>query len=148
MSFKVKTKHITMEFNSAPLDRVTDPAQLLDDVTMQRIHAFILPFYDRYTPKAENMLAGTAKALAEYILYEGPYAHYIWEGRLMVDPDTGSAWAEQDAKKVYAEPEVKLQYQAAAATAHWDDTAWENHKEEIMEGITKILVMRAKELLG
>jgi len=148
VSFKVKTKHITMEYNSTPLDRITDPALLLDDVTMQRVHAFILPFYDRYTPKAENILAGTAKALAEYILYETPYAHYLWEGRLMVDPDTGSAWAKQDAKKVYANPDVPLHYQAAAATAHWDDTAWNNHREEMIDGITKILAQRAKELLG
>ena len=149
MSFKVKTKHITMEFNSAPLDRITDPTLLLDDVTMQHIHAFILPFYDKYTPKSDqSIMAGDAQALAEFIFYKGPYAHYIWEGRLMVDPDTGSAWAKRYAKKVYADPEVKLQYQDAAATAHWDDTAWANHKEEMIEGITGILVQRAKELSG
>lgn len=149
MSFKIKTKHITMEFNSAPLDRITDPALLLDDVTMQRIHAFILPFYDTYTPKSDqSIMAGEAQALAEYILYEGPYAHYIWEGRLMVDPETGSAWAKRDAKKVYANPDVELQYQAAEATAHWDDTAWENHREEMEAGIAEILTLRARELLG
>ena len=148
MSFKIKTKHITMEYNSAPLDRITNPALLLDDVTMMRVHTFIRPFYDRYTPKAENILAGTAKALAEYILYDTPYAHYIWEGRLMVDPDTGSAWARKDAKKAYKEPDVALQYQSAEATAHWDDTAWNNHREEMLDGITKILADRAREILG
>lgn len=157
MSFKIHTKHITMAYNSTPMDRITDPAQLLDDVTMQRIHAFILPFYDRYTPKAENILAGTAKALAEYILYDTPYAHYIWEGRLMVDPDTGKGafynpeygfWSRPGIPKVYDPKGRKLQYQAAAATAHWDDTAWANHREEMMEGITKILAQRAKELMG
>lgn len=157
MSFEVKFKHGYIKYNSTPLDRMLDKELLLDDVTMIKIHTLLKSFYDRYTPKAENILAGTAKALAEYILYDTPYAHYIWEGRLMVDPDTLKAafcdpeygfWSRPGIKKTYDPKNRTLQYQAAEATAHWNDTAFQNHKDEIIEGITKILTMRAKEVLG
>lgn len=58
--------------------------------------------------KKDGHLADEAKELTEkavkagkpLIIYPGPYARFLYEGKLMVDPDTGSAWAKPGATKI------------------------------------------------
>jgi hypothetical protein len=54
------------------------------------------------------------------LLYPTEYAHFLWNGILMVDPETGSAWAQQGAKKVYTSTELNFnKEQNAKATSRW-----------------------------
>lgn len=56
------------------------------------------------------------------IIYPGPYARFLYYGKLMIDPDTGSAWAPKGATKVI-DPggrnlDIKKNHHSKAQ-AHW-----------------------------
>lgn len=54
------------------------------------------------------------------VIYPGPYARYLYYGKLMVDPETGSSWASEGAKKV--ETNRNLVFSTAKhgqAQSHW-----------------------------
>lgn len=48
----------------------------------------------RIHPEYRGEIVGNA------IVYPGPYARYLYYGKLMVDPETGSSWAKKNATKV------------------------------------------------
>ena len=74
------------------------------------------------------------------IEYIAPHAHYIYEGRLMVDPDTGSPWAEEGAKKVYADKNLNYQTDKHdLASAHWDKAAEPSQKPKLIQAMQKFV---------
>lgn len=77
-------------------------------------------------------LAGTGKVVAA----APPMGRFLYEGVVMVDPETGSPWARPGAKKIVtAQP---LTYSNPKATPHWFETAKENHGKEWVKGVKKI----------
>ena len=56
------------------------------------------------------------------IVYPGPYARFLYYGKLMVDPDTGSPWAPKGATKVLDPGGRDLDIKKSVhskAQAHW-----------------------------
>lgn len=77
-------------------------------------------------------LAGTGKVVAA----APPMGRFLYEGVVMVDPETGSPWARPGAKKIVtAQP---LTYSNPKATPHWFETAKKNHGAEWVKGVKKI----------
>lgn len=57
---------------------------------------------EQYTP-ASGAPAGMYKKVIiqdDTIIYPGPYARFLYYGKLMIDPKTGSSWARKGASKV------------------------------------------------
>lgn len=54
------------------------------------------------------------------IIYPGPYARFLYNGKLMVDPETGSAWAKKGATKTVKDKNLVFS-KAVNPTpqAHW-----------------------------
>lgn len=78
----------------------------------------------QYTPMQSGALFESVAIRPKEIEYKQPYAHYAYRGILMVDPSTGSSWAEKGAKKVYTS--TMLNYQKdkhPLATREWDKAA-------------------------
>lgn len=50
-------------------------------------------------PKLTGSLKNRTKVVGGTIIYPGPYARYLYYGKLMVDPETGSSWARRGARK-------------------------------------------------
>lgn len=44
----------------------------------------------KFLPKLTGSLAERTRVLDDKIIYPGHYAHYLWEGIVYVDPQTGS----------------------------------------------------------
>lgn len=64
------------------------------------------------------------------IIYPGPYARYLYYGKLMVDPETGSAWAKKGATKVLTDRDLVFRKDHhSMAQSHW----FEASKAENME---------------
>ena len=61
-------------------------------------------------------LAGTGKVIAA----APPEGRFLYEGKIMVDPETNSPWARKGAKKVVTDKD--LQFSNPKATPHWFDT--------------------------
>lgn len=93
-----------------------------------------------YVPYLGGALAETVKInsgkLYGEVEYISPYAHYIYEGRLMVDPDTGSSWAKAGAKKVYTGAELDLSHNKhPLSSAHWDKAAEPTQKPKLIDAM-------------
>lgn len=65
------------------------------------------------------------------------YGHYMYEGILYVDPNTGSAWAPLGQTKVPTDR--PLHYHRDGAQAHWAEPAFENHKKDWLAVVKRAL---------
>lgn len=70
------------------------------------------------------------------VVFPGPYGRFLYGGKVMVDPVTGSPWARKDAKKVLTDR--PLQFSNPQATGHWFDTAKAQHGEYWIAGVKRI----------
>lgn len=77
-------------------------------------------------------LQGTGKVIAGV----PPQGRFLYEGKVMVDPVTGSPWARKGAKKVVTER--PLTYSNPKATPHWFDAAKEAHGKSWVKGVKQI----------
>ena len=65
----------------------------------------------------------------ELILGTTDYARYLYHGKLMVDPETGSAWAQPQAVKVLTGQDLEYNKSAnSKAGSHWFERAKEERK--------------------
>ena len=65
----------------------------------------------------------------ELVLDATDYARYLYNGKLMIDPETGSAWARPQTIKIMTDQD--LEYSRAAhgkAGSHWFERAKEERK--------------------
>ena len=77
-------------------------------------------------------LAGSGKVVAA----APPMGRFLYEGKVMVDPVTGSPWARKGAKKVVTERPIT--YSNPKATPHWFDTAKDAHGKAWVKGVKRI----------
>lgn len=71
------------------------------------------------------------------VVFPGPYGRFQHEGKVMVDPVTGSPWARPGVKKVLTDR--PLTYSSPGATSHWFDVAKARNEEYWVNGVrTKI----------
>lgn len=65
------------------------------------------------------------------VVYPGPYAHYLYVGKLMVDPATGSPWASYGTTKVYTDKTLNISKAVnPRATDHWFEASKAINKEK------------------
>lgn len=105
---------------------------------------------DKYVPFDSGTLATNVIEQPDRIMYQTPYAHYVYEGILYVDPDYGvSAFPIKDKsgsiqgfysrKDVTKIPSGKaLNYNTsghAYAGPKWDERMWSAEKNEVIKEI-------------
>lgn len=75
-----------------------------------------------YVP-ASGAAAGMSKRTqvdGDTIIYPGPYAKFLYYGKLMIDPNTGSSWAPEGATKVVTGIDLNIsQAVHSKARSHW-----------------------------
>lgn len=74
-------------------------------------------------------LAGTGKVVAA----APPMGRFLYEVKVMVDPETGSPWARPGAKKIVTDRPLK--YSNPSAVSHWFEAAKEAHLQEWIDGV-------------
>lgn len=73
-----------------------------------------------YVPALTKSLVNRTKVKGGYIIYPGPYAKFLYYGKLMIDPETGSSWARENATKVVTGKNLKFNTSKhSKAQAHW-----------------------------
>lgn len=73
-----------------------------------------------YVPALTGSMTQRTRAIGNTVVYPGPYARYLYYGKLMVDPDTGSPWAKKGATKVLTDRNLVFsQAMHPNAQAHW-----------------------------
>ena len=76
-------------------------------------------------------LAGSGVAIAGI----GPMGRFLYEGLVMIDPDTGSPFARAGVKKVVTDR--PLMFSRGSAVAHWFDAAKDVHLSDWVNGVAK-----------
>lgn len=73
-----------------------------------------------YTPALTGSLNQRTRVVGNSVVYPGPYARYLYYGKVMVDPDTGSPWAQPGAVKVLTDRDLVFNKSVHGdAQAHW-----------------------------
>lgn len=139
-----------MEIDLSRFDKQFSQAQyLLDSMVMDSM----VPFMPMQTGTFINVTRGMSQAIAgsgKVVAASPPMGRFLYEGKTMVDPATGSPWARAGAKKVLVsqyggktnakENLVFSKHAHPDAQAHWFDVAKER------DG--KIWIEKTKEVAG
>lgn len=78
-----------------PANILAEPATMAEHILAIQAAKDTAP----YVPALTGSLSNRTKVQGGEIIYPGPYARYLYYGKLMVDPETGSAWAKKGATK-------------------------------------------------
>ena len=96
------------------------------------LDSMVMTSMEPYMPHRTGVFRNITKAMSAAIAGSGtviaaapPFGRFLYEGKVMVDPETNSPWARPGAKKVVTDRDLK--YSNPKATPHWFDTAKKNH---------------------
>ena len=101
---------------------------------------------DKYVPAKSLNLARSVTHTVDEIIYPGPYAHYIYEGKVMgpnipIKDKNGNIvgwWSK--APKYYTGADIIYNTSVhPLATHHWDKVMWTAEKEDIEKELQKKL---------
>lgn len=77
-----------------------------------------------FVPALTGSLDARTKVSKGTITYPGPYARFLYEGKVMVDPDTGSPYARAGATKIVTSKDLVFNRSMhSQAQAHWFDAS-------------------------
>jgi hypothetical protein len=106
-----------------------------------------------YVPADNNLiLSDSARATATEtrgaVLYNTPYAHYQYVGRLFVDPQTGKGaftngerfWSRPGVAKIPSSRRLKYKtFRHPLATSEWDKAALTARGPELIDAVTRFV---------
>lgn len=93
---------------------------------------------DKYVPYENGGLrVDSVEEGADYVKYDIPYAHYMYEGILYVDPVTGSSWARKNATKVPTSRYLK--FHTPGTGRHWDQLMWSAEKDQVISEVQRYI---------
>lgn len=134
--YNVSKPDIEMRINLSRFEKQFEEAQYaLDSMVMEDM----VPYMPHQTGTFINVTRAMSAALAgsgKVVAAAPPMGRFLYEGKVMVDPVTGSPWARAGAKKIVTDRDLK--YGNPKATPHWFDTAKEKHGKSWIREVKKI----------
>ena len=77
-----------------------------------------------YVPFLTGSLDQRTRVDGSEVIYPGPYARYLYHGKVMVDPETGSAYASKGGTKVVTDKNLVFnKAMHSQAQAYWFDAS-------------------------
>lgn len=128
--------NLEMRINLSRFEKQYEDAQFVFDSTVMKD---MKPYMPHQTGTFINITSAQSASLAgsgTVVAAAAPMGRFLYEGKVMVDPLTGSPWARAGAKKVVTDRDLK--YSNPKATPHWFDTAKKNHGESWVREVKKI----------
>ena len=125
MALKFSVQTDGMDAVKEAISRVCDRAE---HVLALQVAKDTAPF----VPMLTGSLRTRTKVTGNTVVYPGPYARYLYYGKLYVDPLTGSAYARKGVTKVPAVPEKNLIFHRAGTCSHWFEASKAQNMEKWM----------------
>lgn len=73
-----------------------------------------------FVPALTGSLMNRTQVEGNSVIYPGPYARFLYYGKVMVDPDTGSPFAQKGAVKVLTDKDLVFNRSVnPQAQSHW-----------------------------
>lgn len=110
----------TIRFNG--LENIIRRAGVASDKAAHTVALQVKKDTKDFTPASGEPSGLYARTTVEghRIIYPGPYANFLYRGKLMVDPDTGSPWAQVGATKVLTGKDLDIKKAVHdQAQSHW-----------------------------
>lgn len=95
-----------------------------------------MPHRDGIFVNLTRMRSTSIQGSGKVIAAAPPFGRFLYMGKVMVDPLTGSPWARKGAKKVVTNR--NLDYSNPKATPFWFDTAKDAHGQSWVKGVKRI----------
>lgn len=83
-----------------------------------------------FVPMLTGSLRTRTRVTGNEVIYPGPYAWYLYYGKLYVDPLTGSSYARKGVTKVPAVPEKDLIFHRPGTCSHWFEASKAQNMEK------------------
>lgn len=83
-----------------------------------------------FVPMLTGSLRTRTRVMGNTVVYPGPYARYLYYGKLYVDPLTGSSYARKGVTKVPAVPEKDLIFHRTGTCSHWFEASKAQNMEK------------------
>ena len=84
-----------------------------------------------FVPARTKSLANRTRVVDSSVIYPGPSARMLYNGKLMIDPDTGSAWAQKGSTKVVTGKDLDIKTDVhSQAQAHWVEASKAQNMEK------------------
>lgn len=97
-------------------DKLTDGCTKAEHTVALQVRKDTSP----YVPMLTGSLDKRTRVEGAEVIYPGPYARYLYFGKLMVDPATGSSYAPKGTTKVLTDKNLVFNTAShAQAQAHW-----------------------------
>lgn len=97
-----------------------------------------MPFRDGNMRNVSAIMSRSMQGSGQVIAGAPPYGRFLYEGKVMEDPVTGSPWARAGAKKVVTDRDLVFDKTAhPRATDHWFDAAKEQYVKSWAKGVKK-----------
>ena len=138
-NYKRRSGSTTLELDLSRFEKQFQDAQYaLDNMVMTDMQPYMphqTGMFIDVTKAMSAALAGSGKVVAA----AAPMGRFLYEGKVMVDPETGSPWARPGAKKVVTDKDLNYnKNQNPNATDHWFDEAKKQHGDnwvKVVKGI-------------
>jgi len=73
-----------------------------------------------FVPARTKSLVSRTQVVDSSVIYPGPESRMLYNGKLMIDPDTGSAWARKGVTKVVTGKDLNISTAVhSQAQSHW-----------------------------
>lgn len=118
-----------MEVDFDPIKKIEGAAKRVENILAQQIRKDTAP----YVPMSGNAAGLTNRTRVEgnKVIYPGPYAQFLYYGKVMVDPETGSPFAPKYGHKVVTDRNlVFTQTHHPDAQAFWFEASKAQNKEK------------------
>lgn len=123
------------------LDVLEDFDALNDGRARQFITNDIAKRSEPYTPKQTGILLNTMHVTPKTIVYNEPYATFLWYGKLMLGEETHSPFARKDERKYVTD--TNLHYHGESKRgAFWTERMWAEEQDMIIEDLVGFLMKR------
>ena len=86
-----------------------------------------------FVPALTSSLMNRTRVAGNVVIYPGPYARFLYYCKVMVDPDTGSPFAQKGAVKVLTDKDLVFNKTVnPQAQAHWFEASKAQNLEKWM----------------
>lgn len=134
--FSLVEGDITVDVSLNRFEKQFQDAQYYLDGEVMNDMVPYMPHRDGIFVNLTRMRSAALQGTGKVIAGAPPQGRFLYEGKVMVDPVTGSPWARKGAKKVVTER--SLTYSNPKATPKWFDTAKEKHGKAWIKGVKRI----------
>lgn len=105
----------------------------MGDAARQAEHAVAIQIArdtEPFVPALTKSLVNRTRVDGDTVIYPGPYAHYLYVGKLFIDPNTGSSFAPYGANKVITGTDLQFNQSVhSRAQSHWYEASKAQNKE-------------------